>query len=202
MEHPPQVIGPADDAARFFQPRGLVFVTMLWVIAAAWAVCRGLYLLILLAFGIQPTAGDIVTIAESLLLVPAIGAAVILLAAWNSFGWLRTSVHTLEFAATGRRAISLYRTRGDAHDHGRGHRDARAGPPAADAPPGQRGRLPGRRGADVARPGDAARRTAPPDPGEGLKIHSWRRSVRGADRSSRRHRAGAHLTAALALPGA
>lgn len=107
MDHPPQVIAPADDTALFFQPRGLVFVTMLWVIAAAWAVCRGLYVVILLAFGIRPTAGDIVTIAESLLLVPAVGAAVILLAAWNRFGWLRTSVHTLEFAATGRKAISL-----------------------------------------------------------------------------------------------
>ena len=30
-----------------------------------------------------------------------------MLAAWNRFGWLRTSVHTLEFAATGRKAISL-----------------------------------------------------------------------------------------------
>ncbi len=107
MDHPPQVIGPADDAAIFFQPRGIVFVTMLWVIAMAWAVCRGLYVLVLLAFGIHPTAGDIATIAESLLLVPAVSAAVILLAAWNRFGWLRTSVHTLEFAATGRKAISL-----------------------------------------------------------------------------------------------
>jgi hypothetical protein len=107
VDHPQPVIGPAGDAAHFFQPRGLVFVTMLWVIAAAWAICRGLYLVILLAFGIHPTAGDIVTIAESLLLVPAVGAAVILLAAWNRLGWLRTSVHTLEFAATGRRAISL-----------------------------------------------------------------------------------------------
>jgi hypothetical protein len=107
MAHPQQVIGPADDSALFFQPRAMVFVTMLWVIAAAWALCRGLYVLILLAFGIHPTAGDIATIAESLLLVPAVGAAVILLAAWNRFGWLRTSVHTLEFAATGRRAVSL-----------------------------------------------------------------------------------------------
>jgi hypothetical protein len=107
MTHPQQVIGPADDTALFFQPRAMVFVTMLWVIAAAWALCRGLYVLILLAFGIHPTAGDIATIAESLLLVPAVGAAVILLAAWNRFGWLRTSVHTLEFAATGRRAVSL-----------------------------------------------------------------------------------------------
>src|SRR4029450_462104 len=73
MDHPPQAIGPADDAAIFFQPRGLVFVTMLWVIAVVWAVCRGLYVLILLAFGIYPTPGDIVTIAESLLLVPAVG---------------------------------------------------------------------------------------------------------------------------------
>lgn len=105
--HPRQVIGPADDTAIFFQPRAMVFVTMLWVIALAWAVGRGLYLLVLLAVGIHPTAGDIVTIAESMLLVPAVGAAVILLAAWNRFGWLRTSVHTLDFAATGRRSISL-----------------------------------------------------------------------------------------------
>ena len=54
-----------DDTARFVQPRGLVFVTVLWVVALAWAVCRGLYLLVLLAFGIRPTAADIVTIAES-----------------------------------------------------------------------------------------------------------------------------------------
>jgi hypothetical protein len=107
VDHPQQVIGPADDTAVFFQPRGMVFVTMLWVIAVVWAVCRGLYVVILLAFGIHPTAGDIVTIAESLLLVPAVGAGVCLLVAWNRFGWLRTSVHTLEFAATGRKAISL-----------------------------------------------------------------------------------------------
>jgi hypothetical protein len=80
---------------------------MLWVIAAAWAICRGLYLLVLLAFGIRPTAGDITTVAESLLLVPAVGACVVILVAWNRLGWLHSSVHGIEFAATGRMPVSL-----------------------------------------------------------------------------------------------
>ncbi len=101
------VIGPADDATIFFQPRGMVFVTMLWVIAVVWSVCLGLSLAALWVFGIRPDAGDIVTIAESLLLVPAVGAGLGILVAWRRLGWLHSSVHGLEFAATGRKAVSL-----------------------------------------------------------------------------------------------
>jgi hypothetical protein len=101
------VLGPIDDTVPFRQPRGLVFVTMLWVIAGVWAGCRGLYLLVLLGVGIRPTAADIATIAESLLLVPMVTASVVILAAWNRLGWLHSSVHGIAFAATGRRAVSL-----------------------------------------------------------------------------------------------
>ena len=101
------VIGPADDATVFVQPRGMVFVTMLWVIAAGWSACLVLALPLLWAFGVRPDAGHIVTIAESLLLVPAVGAGVGLLAVWRRPGRLHSSVHGLEFAATGRRAVAL-----------------------------------------------------------------------------------------------
>jgi hypothetical protein len=107
MAQPHPLLGPTEDTVTFIQPRGMVFVTMLWVIAAAWAVCRGLYLLVLLSFGIRPTAADITTVAESLLLVPAVGACVIILLAWNRLGWLHSSVHGIEFAATGRKSVSL-----------------------------------------------------------------------------------------------
>jgi hypothetical protein len=107
VAHTHQVLGPADDAVTFFQPRGMVFVTMLWVTAAVWAVCRGLYVLVLLAFGIRPVAADIVTIAESLLVVPMVVAGFCILIAWNRLGRLRSSVHGLEFAATGRRAMRM-----------------------------------------------------------------------------------------------
>jgi hypothetical protein len=102
-----QVVGPAEDTAIFIQPRAQVFVTWLWVIAVLWAAARGLYVLVLLAFGIRPTAGDIVTIAESLLVVPAVGAGLCMLAAWNRLGRLHSSVHGLEFAATGRRGVHI-----------------------------------------------------------------------------------------------
>jgi hypothetical protein len=101
------ILGPADDTVPFVQPRGMVFVTVLWVVAVVWAVCRGLYVLVLLGFGIRPTAADIGTIAESLLVVPAVVACAVLLIAWNRLGWLHSSVHGIEFAATGRRAVSL-----------------------------------------------------------------------------------------------
>jgi hypothetical protein len=104
-EHP--VLGPLDDTVTFFQPRAEVFVTMLWVIAAVWTACRGLYLLILLALGTRPDAGDIAGIAESLLIVPLVSTCVIVLVAWNRFGWLHSSMHGIEFAATGRRAVRL-----------------------------------------------------------------------------------------------
>lgn len=104
-EHP--VIGPAEDATSFFQPRGIVFVTMLWVSAIAWAVCRGLWVLVALLFGVRPTAADIASIAESLIVVPTVIACLVILVAWNRFGWLHSSVHGLEFAATGRRGIAI-----------------------------------------------------------------------------------------------
>ena len=107
VAHAEPVIGPVEDTAIFFQPRGMVFVTVLWVIAVVWAVCRGLYVLVLLACGIYPTAADIVTIAESLLVVPAVGAGLCILVAWQRLGWLHSSVHGLEFAATGRKAIGM-----------------------------------------------------------------------------------------------
>ena len=101
------VLGPVDDTVTFFQPRGLVFVTMLWVIAAVWLVCRGLYVSALLAFGIRPTVGDISTIAESQLVPPLAAACLIMLIAGNRLGRLHSSVHGIEFAATGRQAVRL-----------------------------------------------------------------------------------------------
>jgi hypothetical protein len=101
------VLGPVDDTVTFFQPRGLVFVTVLWVIAAVWLVCRGLYVLMLLAFGIRPTAADIATVAANLLIVPFVGTCVVLLSVWRRLGWLHSSVRGLDFAATGRRGIHL-----------------------------------------------------------------------------------------------
>jgi hypothetical protein len=101
------VIGPAEDTATFFQPRGMVFVTWLWVLAVVWGVCVGLYVLVRLAFGHPPTAADLVTIVEFLLVVPAVGASVCMLAAWSRLGWLHSSVHGLEFAATGRKAVRM-----------------------------------------------------------------------------------------------
>jgi len=107
VAHAEPALGPAEDTAIFFQPRGMVFVTWLWVIAVVWAVCRGLYVLVLLAFGVRPAAADIVTIGESLLIVPAVGAGLCMLVSWQRLGWLHSSVHGLEFAATGRKAVSM-----------------------------------------------------------------------------------------------
>jgi len=102
------MLGPTDDTVHFFQPRGMVFVTMLWVIAAGWLVFRGLALLLLMtALGIHPTAADIASIAANLLIVPTVGASVVLLVVWNRLGELRSSVHGLDFAATGRRSAHL-----------------------------------------------------------------------------------------------
>jgi len=107
VTHIDQVLGPADDTVTFFQPRAMVFVTMLWVVAAVWAVCLGLFLLVRLAFGDAPTAGDIGAYAEAALIVPVVLAAVVLLAAWRRLGWLHSSVHGLDFAATGRKGVHL-----------------------------------------------------------------------------------------------
>jgi hypothetical protein len=101
------VIGPVDDTVTFFQPRGLVFVTMLWVVAAVWLVCRGVYVLALLALGIRPSVHDITTITESQLVPPLVAACVMILILWRRLGWLHSSVHGLEFAATGRQAVHL-----------------------------------------------------------------------------------------------
>lgn len=107
MAHIDQVLGPADDTVTFFQPRAMVYVTMLWVVAAVWVVCLGLFVLVRFAFGVAPTAGDIVTYAEFALIVPAVLAAVVLLVAWRRLGWLHSSVHGLDFAATGRKPVHL-----------------------------------------------------------------------------------------------
>ncbi len=104
-EHP--VLGPLDDTVTFFQPRGEVFVTMLWVISAVWLVCRALYVLVRLALGTRPGAGDIAGLAESLLVVPLVATCVVILLAWNRLGWLHSSMHGIEFAATGRKAVRL-----------------------------------------------------------------------------------------------
>lgn len=105
MEDHPLEVG--EDATTFFQPRGMVFVTMLWVIAAGWAVCMALFLGVRALLGGAPTAADIVWIAESLLIVPVVLASLVLLLAWNRLGWLKSSVLGLEFGATGRRGVHL-----------------------------------------------------------------------------------------------
>jgi hypothetical protein len=107
VAHIDQVLGPADDTVTFFQPRAMVYVTMLWVIAAVWVVCLGLHLLIRVALGDPPTAGGLVTYVEIALIVPVVLAAAILLLAWRRFGRLHSSMHGLDFAATGRKSIHL-----------------------------------------------------------------------------------------------
>lgn len=104
---PDRVIGPADDGATFFQPRGMVFVTMMWVAAVLWAPCLGLYVLGCVVFGRDLRPADLVTVLESLLIIPVVAAGSGVLAVWNRLGRLHTSVHHLEFAATGRRAVSM-----------------------------------------------------------------------------------------------
>ncbi|UQU68109.1 hypothetical protein COUCH_18285 [Couchioplanes caeruleus] len=104
QDHPLEI---GEDATTFFQPRGMVFVTMLWVIALVFFAVRALWLLISIALGMPPTAADLVTIAESLLIVPVVAAGVVVLVAWRRFGWLKSSVRGLEFAATGRRGVHL-----------------------------------------------------------------------------------------------
>lgn len=107
MAHIDQVLGPADDTVTFFQPRAMVYVTMLWVVAAVWAACLGLFAVVRLALGDPPAAGDIVTYAELVLIVPVIVSALVLLVAWRRLGWLHSSVHGLDFAATGRKPVHL-----------------------------------------------------------------------------------------------
>jgi hypothetical protein len=103
-DHP---LEPGEDATTFFQPRAEVFVTMLWVCAAVWLPCRSLYVLVQVLLGDPPAVGDVVTVAESLLIVPVVTASVVMLVAWRRLGWMKSSVYGLEFAATGRRGVHL-----------------------------------------------------------------------------------------------
>lgn len=107
MAHIDQVLGPADDTVTFFQPRAMVYVTMLWVTAAVWGVALVLHILIRLAIGDEITAGQLVTYLELGLITPAVVTALILLVAWRRLGWLHSSMHGLDFAATGRKPVHL-----------------------------------------------------------------------------------------------
>jgi hypothetical protein len=107
VAHIDQVLGPADDTVTFFQPRAMVYVTMLWVVAAVWAACLVLVVLARLALGDPPAAGDIVTYAELALIVPVVVSALVLLVAWRRLGWLHSSLHGLDFAATGRKPVHI-----------------------------------------------------------------------------------------------
>ena len=104
QDHPLEI---GEDATTFFQPRGMVFVTMLWVFAVVFLIARGIALLVSLALGDRPTAGDLVLIAETLLVTPVVAAGVVILVAWRRLGWLKSSMRGLEFAATGRRGVHL-----------------------------------------------------------------------------------------------
>lgn len=104
QDHPLEI---GEDATTFFQPRGMVFVTMLWVFALVFLVARGIALLASLALGVRHSAADFVVIAESLLVTPVVAAGVVILVAWRRLGWLKSSMHGLEFAATGRRGVHL-----------------------------------------------------------------------------------------------
>ena len=105
--HLDQILGPADDTVSFFQPRAMVYVTMLWVIAAVWVTALALHILLRFAIGDAPTADAVVTYLEAALIVPVVLAAVILLLAWRRLGWLHSSMHGLDFAATGRKPVHL-----------------------------------------------------------------------------------------------
>ncbi len=107
MAHIDHVLGPDDDTVTFFQPRAMVFVTMLWVVALVWGVAMGLFVLILLALGDRPTTGDLILYVEMVLVVPVVFTALVLLVAWRRLGWLHSSMHGLDFAATGRRPVHL-----------------------------------------------------------------------------------------------
>jgi hypothetical protein len=103
-DHP---LEPGEDATTFFQPRALVFVTMLWVIALVWLICTGAYVTVLFMAGIYPESGDILIMIESLLIVPSVTASLMMLVTWRRLGWMKSSVLGLEFAATGRRGVHL-----------------------------------------------------------------------------------------------
>ena len=103
-DHP---LEPGEDATTFFQPRALVFVTMLWVVALVWLICTGVYVSIMFLAGILPDSGDILIMVESLLIVPTVTASLVMLITWRRLGWMKSSVLGLEFAATGRRGVHL-----------------------------------------------------------------------------------------------
>ncbi|MCM4077625.1 hypothetical protein [Paractinoplanes hotanensis] len=107
MTHIDEVLGPDDDTVTFFQPRAMVFVTMLWVVAAVWITSLGLFTLLRLAAGDTPTTGDLVLYVELALIVPVVVTALILLVVWNRLGWLHSSMRGLDFAATGRRPVHI-----------------------------------------------------------------------------------------------
>ncbi|MGK5685360.1 hypothetical protein [Actinoplanes sp. URMC 104] len=107
MAHIDEVLGPDDDTVTFFQPRAMVYVTMLWVVAAVWITTLGLFTLLRLALGTPPTGADLVVYCELALIVPVVVAALILLAVWNRLGWLHSSMRGLDFAATGRRPVHI-----------------------------------------------------------------------------------------------
>jgi hypothetical protein len=105
--HVDQVLGPSDDTVSFIQPRAMFFVTVLWVVAAAWVLILGFYLVLAVVFGVRPQPGDIVVYAEIAMIVPVVASAVVLLVLYRRLGWLHTSVHGIDFAATGRKPVHL-----------------------------------------------------------------------------------------------
>ncbi|GLW28086.1 hypothetical protein [Actinoplanes regularis] len=102
--HVDQVLGPSDDTVSFMQPRALFYVTVLWVVAAVWAVILALCLIVSVIIGARPS---LVVYAEVAMIAPVITAAVVLLVLYRRLGWLHTSVYGIDFAATGRRAVHL-----------------------------------------------------------------------------------------------
>ena len=83
VAHIDQVLGPDDDTVTFFQPRAMVFVTMLWVVTAVWVLALGLLALIRYAIGTPPDADDLTRYLEAALIVPVVVTATILLLAWR-----------------------------------------------------------------------------------------------------------------------
>jgi hypothetical protein len=107
VAHIDQVLGPDDDTVTFFQPRAMVFVTMLWVVTAVWVPALALFALVRFALGIPSQAADLVRYLEAALIVPVVLTALILLAAWRRLGWLHSSMRGIDFAATGRQAVHV-----------------------------------------------------------------------------------------------
>ncbi|GGN66728.1 hypothetical protein GCM10010112_29440 [Actinoplanes lobatus] len=106
-DHLDQVLGPTDDTVSFIQARGMFYVTALWVLAAAWLPLLLIAIAVRMATGYRPSASDIVVFFEATLVVPAVVAAVLMLVVWRRLGWLHTSVHGIDFAATSRQPVHL-----------------------------------------------------------------------------------------------